>query len=200
LESLVVQLKRNWDTTSRDSVFLIQAQKEIDQGLAIFVLADRCIQSAIEITMANPYLVNDDVPVPCGDACSYCTGLYATLFPTLIKYGVRSVLLQVFLGDDPVSKATLDKELVVAIRKFKGSNRLLFGIKSDKKPEAVTVKKMILVLLAAKIMKYTTKREIGADDKSVVHVYGALSFDAADPSKLALNVDSYWTKVKCKEE
>jgi superfamily II DNA helicase RecQ len=199
LESLVVLLKRMWDTASKDTVFLIQAQKEIDQGLALFVLADTCLQSALEVVMANPYIKNDDVPPKCVDSCSHCTGLYTNLFPTLVKSGVWSVLLQVFLGEDSIAKATLDKELVDAIRKFKGSNRVLFGTKSDKKPEAGTVKKMILVLMAAKIMKYNTKREIAADNKSIVHVYGALAFDADDSSKLALNVDKYWAKVKTKE-
>jgi hypothetical protein len=58
---------------------------------------------------------------------------------------------------------------------------------------------MILVLMAAKTMKYTNKREIRVDNKSIVHVYGALAFDTDDSSKLALNIDKYWAKVKCKE-
>jgi hypothetical protein len=40
-------------------------------------------------------------------------------------------------------------------------------------------------------MKYTTKCETKNDGKMVVHVYGGLAFDMADPSKLALNIDTY---------
>jgi hypothetical protein len=43
-------------------------------------------------------------------------------------------------------------------------------MKSGKKPKAAIVNKMIPVLMAAKIMKYTMKREIGADNKSVIHL------------------------------
>jgi hypothetical protein len=106
--------------------FLFQAQQEINQGLVLFVLADRCLQSALdEVIMGNPYIKNNDVPPKCNDSCLHCTGLYATLFLTLVKPGVRSVLLQVFLGDDVISKAMLDEELVDAIWKFNGSNHLL---------------------------------------------------------------------------
>jgi hypothetical protein len=74
----------------------------------------------------------------------------------------------------------------------------LFRFNTDKKPEPGSVKKIFLLLLAAKIMKYSTTRETKDNGKTVVHVYGALAFDSADASKLALNVDKYWTKVKCK--
>jgi uncharacterized protein with WD repeat len=39
---------------------------------------------------------------------------------------------------------------------------------------------MFLLLLAAKIMKYTTTRETKDNGKTVVHVYGALAFDMTD--------------------
>jgi hypothetical protein len=84
------------------------------------------------------------------------------------------------------------------VHNYKGSNQLLFGIKRDKKPEAGAVRRMILVFLAMKIMKYTTKHETKTGGKMAVHVYGGLAFDTADPSKLALNVDTYWSRIKLK--
>jgi hypothetical protein len=75
----------------------------------------------------------------------------------------------------------------------------MFGINSDKKPEPAAVKKMFLVLLAAKIMKYTTTRDTTNVNKAVVRVYGGLAFDSTDATKLALNVDRYWARIRLKE-
>lgn len=85
------------------------------------------------------------------------------------------------------------------IRNVKRSNRLLFGINSEKKPEPGSVKKMILMLIGAKIMKYTTTRESRDEGKTFVNVCGALCFDTADASKLPLNVNHYWNRVKLKQ-
>jgi hypothetical protein len=150
------------------------------------------------MAMANPYVTAVGIPVSCKTACAYCAGHYKTLKPLLAKEGVQSVLLQAFIGPEPAPKATLDKELVDMVQNYKGSHRLLFGIKSDKKPEASAVKKMFLILLAAKIMKYTTNHETKTDSKMVIHVYCKLAFDTADPSNLALNIDTYWSRIKLK--
>jgi hypothetical protein len=199
LESFIVLLKRMWDTPIRESVYLTQAQLEIEIAFLLFVLPERCLQVSLEMSLANPFSVPSIAPTACGNACAYCAGTYDTLFPPLVKTGVQSVLLQVFLGPDSATTAELDKQLVELVRKFKGSNRLMFGINSDKKPEPAAVKKMFLVLLAAKIMKYTTTRDTTNVNKAVVRVYGGLAFDSTDATKLALNVDRYWARIRLKE-
>ena len=187
-----------WDAPTQESVYLTQAQLEIETAFLLFVLPDRCLQVSLELLLANPYSLPGTSPMACKSARAYCAGTYETLFPPLVKKGVQTVLLQVFLGPELTSTAELDKELVELVRKFKGSNRLLFGVKSDKKPEPSVVKKMFLVLIAAKIMKYSTTRETKPDGKTVVRVHGALVFDTMDRTKLALNVDNYWTRIKLK--
>jgi hypothetical protein len=111
-ESFVVLLKGMWDTPSRERVFLMQAHVQIDLAFFMFVLPDGCLQVCLEIAMANPYVTLAAKSVACKIACAFCAGLYETLFPLLVKAGIQPVLLQVFLGPEPASKATLDKELV----------------------------------------------------------------------------------------
>jgi hypothetical protein len=49
----------------------------------------------------------------------------------------------------------LDKDLVDAIKKYPKSNHMIFGSTgSDKRPEPILVKKLILMLNRANILKY----------------------------------------------
>ena len=109
--------------------------------------------------------------------------------------------MQLFLGGDAIkSKPTLDKELVNAVKNYPGSNRLLFGVNSDRKPEPKLVKQLVLMLLAAKILKYNTDRKTSEDGKTTtVTVLGALAFMSNNQTKLTLNDDSYWTLIPLKE-
>ena len=166
LESYVVLLKRLHSTAgSRESVYFKHQDTEMQKCLEMFVLPQQCLQSSLEVALSNPFLlVPSPPPAPCGVACSYCAGTYDKLFPKLIKAGVRHILLQLFLGESPFDKRpTLEKDFVDAVRKFPRSNSLLFGSKSGKKPsEPVLVKKMTMMLLAARILKYSAVRKDSA--------------------------------------
>jgi hypothetical protein len=75
------------------------------------------------------------------------------MFPQKVRHGVTSVLLQLFIGPNQLkTRPILDKDLVHGIRNFKALNRSIFGINSDKKPEPLLVKKLILMLLGARIL------------------------------------------------
>ena len=68
------------------------------------------------------------------------------MFPKLLKSGVQTVFMQLFLGSNPIkSYPTLDKDLVLALRHFPGSNRVMFGMNSEKRPEPKSIKQMILI-------------------------------------------------------
>ncbi len=75
---------------------------------------------------------------------------------------------------------------------------MMFGTNSNRKPEPLLVKKLILMLLAAKILEYVIKRKEKSPGKFEVTVLGALAFVAGDSTTLALNDDSYWKLVPLK--
>ena len=203
LETLAVLLKRLHDTvtTVQNTAYFKLQEDDIQDVLELFVLANGCLQAKLELKMSNPYLPALIVPTDCGHACSFCLGNYKTMFPRLVKSGVRTVFLQLFLGGDAIkSKPTLDKELVNAVKNYPGSNRLLFGINSDRKPEPKLVMQLVLMLLAAKILKYNTERKTSEDRKTTtVTVLGALAFMSNNQTKLTLHDDSYWTLIPLKE-
>jgi hypothetical protein len=121
------------------------------------------------------------------------------MFPKLVMAGVRTVLLQLFAGPNAMAgRPSIEKEFVTAIRNFKNSNRLLFGVNSDKKPEPKHVKKMIVMLLAAKIIDYSADRKEITTGKYSVTIVASLAFVADDPSKLAMNDDSYFESLPLK--
>ena len=51
------------------------------------------------------------------------------------------MIMGLFSGDNRISsEITFDPVLIDLIRKYKGCNRLIFGIKSDKQPAPIDVK------------------------------------------------------------
>jgi hypothetical protein len=202
LESYVVLLKRLHDTPAANKQISYFKTQEADMHdcLLAFVLPQHCQQAGMELKQSNPYVPLSHVPVACVDACSYCLGRYKTMFPPLIRSGVQAVFLQLYFGVNPMKpRPTLDKELVDAIKHYPGSNRLLFGINSNRKPEPIMIKKMILMLLAAKILRYVTERKEAAAGKFSMSVFGSLAFVTGDETKLAINETSYWSLLPLKE-
>ena len=81
---------------------------------------------------------------------------------------------------------------------------MLFGANSDKKPTPILVKKALLVLLASGLLGYkisslvvdgvTTHGEIYA------HLVGfVFNVDGTLTSKLKLNEDFYWSRIRTKQ-
>jgi superfamily II DNA helicase RecQ len=203
LESYVVLLKRLHDTPAANKQIPYFKTQEADMQdcLTAFILPQHCQQAWMEVKQSNPYVPLSRHPVACLDACAYCLGRYKTMFPTLIRSGVQTVFLQLYFGEHPMkNRPTIDKELVDAIKSYPGSNRLLFGINSNKKPEPVLIKKMIMMLLAAKILRYVTERkESTPPGKFTMSVFGSLAFVSGNATKLALNDPSYWTLLPLKD-
>jgi hypothetical protein len=139
-------------------------------------------------------------PHPCLDSCAYCTGLYKTVFPTIVKAGVTMVLLQLFNGSNLMkTPAILDKDLVDAIKKYPGSNRLIFGTNTEKRPEPILVKKLILMLMAAKIIRHFSERKEKTPGTFEVTIYGSLAFVKGDNTTLALSDSTYWSLLHLKD-
>jgi hypothetical protein len=161
LETYVYLLHHAADSATPEygSHYKSELVAELQQTLEVLVLPKRCLQLTLENISANPFTPADstiaDNGVPCGNSCSFCLGDYARIFPKVRRLGVQEVLLGVFVGQHPIEgRPTVDDALVTAIRLFPEVQSIVFGRdRSRKLPEPAMVKKLILMLLAAKILE-----------------------------------------------
>ena len=97
------------------------------------------------------------MPPPCLTSCSFYTGKYDKLFPAIIRGGVCAVIMDLFSGENRISGTiTFYPMLIESIIKYKGCNRLVFGVKSDKKFAPIEVKKLVMILVSAGILGHST--------------------------------------------
>jgi hypothetical protein len=99
LETFVVLLKRLYNnpvSNQSKSSYFSNLEKDMQDALEMLVLPQFCLNASLELKMGNPYMASPIRPPPCLDSCAYCTGLYKTVFPTIVKAGVTMVLLQLF--------------------------------------------------------------------------------------------------------
>jgi hypothetical protein len=120
----------------------------------MLVLPNRCLQLILEDVAANPFASMNDTCLLCGVGCSFCLGDYPRIFPRIRHLGVERVLLGIFVGQYPIQgRPAVDDALVTAIQKFPEVQSIIFGMdRSRKSPEPQLIKKLILMLLAARIL------------------------------------------------
>ena len=95
--------------------------------------------------------------------------------------------------------AILDKDLVDAIKKYPGSNRMIFGTNTEKRPEPILVKKLVLMLIAAKIVRHYPERKEKTPGTFEVTIYGSLAFVDGDNTTLAITDSTYWSLLPLKD-
>ena len=183
-------------TAEYDSHYKSELVAELQQTLEVLVLPARCLQLTLETISANPFTPADSIiadnRVPCGNSCSFCLGDYARIFPKVRHLGVQQVLLGIFVGQHRIEgRPTVDDALVTAIRLFPEVQSIVFGMdRSRKSPEPAMVKKLILMLLAARILEtYVGQTEATlTTDHSNLIVLCQLAFDDTDETGCRLTL------------
>ena len=209
LESIVILLHRIFGSTAHKGKYQTNLLKDLDNVLASLVIPKACLNSKFAWEASKPYKNRGDLPPQCNDACSYCVGDYKKMFPPVIKEGVCLVLMDLYSGENRISGTiTFDPVLLTAIKKYPDCNRLVFGVDTNKSPTPIQVKKLILVLLAAKILCYTatvketTENEATNKDKkynitvTVRAVLGHSHTNDGNRQIFAMDEDSYWSTIK----
>jgi hypothetical protein len=211
LKSYVQLIARLWlpedpDHTNADSAMGLDEYRthclsELHEVLDLFVLADDCLHSLLAISLSNPFLPISvrSIPLPpCptdAPQCSYCNGSLASQFPKVVKTGVQSVLFDIFLGEHATGNLTLGDTLIVALRQYPSSNNLMFGWKANNKPEPRHLKKVVLLLLSAKILGF--RIQFAEDDEDKKHpIVLARLLPSHHRIGLAIHSDEYWTKIR----
>ena len=121
-------------------------------------------------------------------------------------------LLWIFSGDNQISgEITFDPALIDLIRKYKGCNRLIFGVKSDKQPAPIDVKKLVLILVTARILGHCAVVEKNQTDglndivsvKIKATLAQSITSNAANNDggvvSFALFDDYYWYRIRVRE-
>jgi hypothetical protein len=172
----------------------------IIQVLQIFALPKECLHAALERRLANPYSDVDNMAVPippCKSMCDYCSGYYNKgLFPKVVHANVKRMLIDVFTGANSVLIPTIDDSFVKAIQKYPNARRFLFASKGRTKPELRMCKKLVILLLASKIITY----RIYYDDSDLEKIKPIIlaRLNATDDGILYLNDDSAWALIPSK--
>ena len=115
--------------------------------------------------------------------------------------GSKQVLLGISVGQHPIQgRRTVDDTLVTTIQLFPEVQSIVFGMdRSRKSPEPAMVKKLILMLLAARILEtYVGQTEAtSTTDHSKSIVLCRLAFDDTDETgcRLALQQDRFWESI-----
>ena len=205
LESFMSILRTVLTTVDTDSNYKATLLSDLHIAVSVLVLSTHFLRSIFAHKSENPfYHTPPPLPPPCMISYSFCLGNYGDVFPVLKRNGVTSVLLDLFVGENRIDGRPIIKTILInAIAKYPSSNRLLFGVISNKKPAPILVKKALLVLLASGLLGYkistvivdgvTTHGEIYAHLDFVLNVDGSLR------SKLKLNEDFYWSRIRTKE-
>ena len=189
------------DTNSEYKASLIS---DLHIAMSVLVLPTHCLRSIFAHKSANPFSSTPlPLPPPCMVACSFCLGHYGEMFPLIIRDGVTSVLLDLFLGENRIhGKPSIKTILLNAIVDYPSSNRLIFGANTDKKPTPILVKKALLILIASGLLGYKISSNVV--DGATVHgeIYAHLGFvlnvNGVSTSKLKLNEDFYWSRIRTK--
>ena len=132
---------------------------DVDVMLAMLVVPTHCLKSVLTHKCANPFLHVQGTPIylppPCLYSCSFCCNKYNDLCPPLVRDGVFLVLMDLFLGDNIIAgDITFVPVLLDKIKKYPNSDCILFGVNSDKEPALVTIKEMLLILIASNIIRH----------------------------------------------
>jgi len=120
--------------------------------------------------------------------------------------------MDLYSGEKRISEVILfDPVLLNAIRKYPNCNRLLFDVYTNKRPTPILVKKVTLMLLAAKILRHAHVKEVkettADEDKDgtknytkvkiiIKEVLGYATLDNNNCKQYAINIDSYWSQIK----
>ena len=93
------------------------------------------------------------LPSPCLTSYSFCAGKYDKLVPAIIRDETCTVIMDLFSGENRIPGAIkFDPVLIEYIIKYKGCNRLVFGVKSDKEHVPIEVEKLAMILVSSGIL------------------------------------------------
>jgi hypothetical protein len=198
LESFLHLYKRSQLPTSTLVEAYRQAQlDDLMEVVTLLVLPIKCYQVEFELRLGNPFtrrLAKD--PSDCSH-CSFCQKV--TEFPSVVREGLVSILFHVFLsGPHQIIGSPKVDSVVAAIVKFPNAVMLFLRSKIKKLPPS-TVKKTLLMLIAARILALDLIPAANNADGETDHdIVLSLSVISPSSTQFAMHDDSYWVNIPTK--
>ena len=108
-------------------------------AMSVLILSTHCLHLIFAHKAANLfYFIPPPLPPSYMVACLYYLCHYGNILPILRRDGVTSLLLDLFLGVNRVEgRSDITTILLNAIVEYPSSNRLVYGMNSDKKPNPI---------------------------------------------------------------
>ena len=148
-----------------------QQLDEFLEVLEFFVLPRDCQHCILERRLSNPFTDPSSLTLtPCQTHCQYCLdgGAVHASFKPMVRSGVEAVLLDLFFGENRLLEPTLDGDetLITAICNYPDCQKIMFASNATAKPTKAVVKRLLMLLLAVRMIRICHTVQCIPDDTS----------------------------------
>ena len=162
------------DFTSLRITLVEYTNQQLDEFLEVlefFVLPHDCQHCILERRLSNPFTDPTSFTLtPCGIRCQYCLdgGAVHASFKPMVRSGVEAVLFDLFFGENRLLEPTFDGDeiLITAICNYPDCQKLVFASNANAKPSKAVVKRLLMLLLAVKMIRIRHIVQCLPDDTS----------------------------------
>jgi hypothetical protein len=204
-------------STTIDEYIALQLQ-DFQEVLEFFLMPGECQHSILQRKLSNPFVLAplppSDVPgvvplPPCVTNCQFCLdGGVSPNFERFFREGVQAALIDLFFGPNRLRDPTLDGDelLAHALVNYPNAQLLFYGSKAKQKPAKSMIKRMLLLLITARIVEVQYVQRVsamespGEDNGSDTRItYALIAFIPLLPSCApVLSDDSRWAGLPLK--
>ena len=180
--------------------FKVQQLENYHSVLDFFVLPKQCQHITLEENLCNPYTKeNGYTASSCKNFCQYCinNGIHPK-FPKIILNGAKTVLSNLFIGENALLQPGLTTDLVDGLLKYPNIPAVLFGSRR-KKPEKCDITRFIMMLLTAKLIGYKliekNSNQMVADSDTTKKTELVTFLNKDDNNIPLIFNDIYWERI-----
>jgi hypothetical protein len=202
--------ERDKDFAASDKILPLKEYRQmlIDDLLAVvkmYVLPIECFHCYLARRLANPFMKDYNMSVPlaaCGNACDYCLRNNGDVtankaFPSVVRLGLKRVLLDLFIGERRVLNPTIDDDFTKVVQRYPSIQRIVFASKSKKVPEKMKIEQLLLMLLVSSILTFQVQFDDDDEKHKNPKIVARLNIDV--DGELCVTQDVHWIGIPLKD-
>jgi hypothetical protein len=171
--------------------------------LNFFILPSECQHSTLERKLCNPFIDSSGVVLaPCSTLCQYCidNGQVHKSFERFVRDGVQQALVQLFFSEERLLEPSIDGDeaLIVALTDYPFAQRLFFDSGAAKKPQKAAIKRLLLLLITADLIRLRYVTKVLDDERLEATLIAWIPFLPSSCSPVLID-DSRWARLPLKE-